>query len=186
MTNGTDVTGTIGPLPSCIDPVLDFGDAATNNDNDTIGLSDGGEDPFRHGGGMFRLGGGDNLTLQPGTYYFTPLELTGGSTLTLTGPTTIYTTGRLVVGGGGVINPSGDPHDLSIIASGDRVSWTGGSDTYGSLLAPNAQIVIGGGGDFFGAAIGLELEMTGGSHFHVDESLPFNGGTEAVPPVLIR
>ena len=56
------------------------------------------------------------------------------------------------------INPTQDPWDLTVFRAGDKVTWNGSSDFYGSLPAPNAVVSVSGDGDFDGAVVGKELE----------------------------
>ncbi len=139
--------------------------------------------------GILKVGGGVNLTLSASTgstFYFSQVVLSGGSTLTLnTGGTHVdfFISDLLTVGGGGVLNYSnlstltpGKPTDLTIKACGNPSkpsAWglTGGSGAYFAVYAPNHQVVVGGGGDLWGAVIGHEVDNTGGSKFHYDESL---------------
>ncbi|MEE8170865.1 MAG: TadG family pilus assembly protein, partial [Phycisphaerae bacterium] len=185
-TGDAHATGDANELGSCIDTPLDFGDVATLNDNDTIGLSDGGEDPIVEtaDGLLFQLNSGDHITLNPGTYYFDEFKLNGNASLTVTGPTTFYISGQMTVNGGGIANETGDPWNLTIISSGD-VAWSGSMDLYGSLYAPTSQVNISGGADVYGTAVAGILEIGGGSNFHVDESMPLYG-TQAVPPTLVK
>ena len=46
------------------------------------------------------------------------------------------------------------------------------------MYAPNHDVVVGGGGDLFGAIIGGTVTASGGSHLHFDESLANQGGTQ--------
>ena len=88
---------------------------------------------------------------------------------------TIYVAGDIAVDGGGGINLTMLPRNLTIICSGTKVSWNTQSSFYGSLSAPNADVQIGGQGHFFGAVTAWHLELTGKSQIHVDESWSFQG-----------
>ena len=48
---------------------------------------------------------------------------------------------------------------------------TGGADSYALLYAPNAPVVIGGGGVWYGAGISQSLSLTGGSMLYYDRAL---------------
>lgn len=53
-------------------PSVEMGDAETNNDNGSIGLTDDGNEPFISGSNLY-ITSQDNLTLAPGTCYFESL-----------------------------------------------------------------------------------------------------------------
>ena len=185
VANNAEINGEARTFPAgaCPEIMMDFGDVEFNNDNATIGLSDDGKDPFSGGAYEFKLTNGDNITFLPGTYYFESMELSGGATLVVDGPTLIYVSGDIRVTGSGVINLTADPENLSVISSGDKVEWSGGSAYYGTLVAPNADVKIRGGAHYYGGVYGRTLDLGGGSEFHVDESLP---SVEASPPVLVQ
>jgi hypothetical protein len=88
---------------------------------------------------------------------------------------TIYIRDKLVVGGGGFFNPTGLPALLDVrgcgIAANHGFSLTGGSGAYFTVYAPNFDVVVGGGGDLWGAIVGHDVSATGGSHLHYDEAL---------------
>jgi Flp pilus assembly protein TadG len=179
------VTGNVAQIAECLDLAPDFGDVVWDNDNGLIGLSDDGEDPLSGGDDRFELSGGDHITLVSGTYYFTEFKLSGGSVVSVSGPTTIYVAGNITVSGGGVLNLGQDPEHLMIICSGTTINWSGTSNIYGTILASTADITLSGGGDLCGAVVSKKVELSGGSNFHADQSLPFNGDLVA-PPALIR
>ena len=164
------VTGTTGsmdsPPPS---PSLDFTEVMASNDNGLIGLSDNGTDPLV--GNDFSLGTGDHLTLSPGSYYFETFETGNGTSITVTGPTTIYLAGDMGVNGDAVFNTTMEPSDFTIISSGAVVKINSQAVFYGSILAPNAQITLNGSAELFGAVLGREVTIAGSFQFHVDESL---------------
>jgi len=172
-------------------PPVDFGDAAVNNDNASIGMTDGGVPALD--GGTLKIPATDNLTLVGGTYYFESIEFGQAKgaklpgSLTLTGPTTIYITGDFNSSSQGVINTTGDPHDLTIISSGDKVGIRGAVAFYGSIFAPNADVQLVGDAHMYGGIIGRTVKMAGTFDFHVDESLPIHDlVTVAVGVVLVK
>ncbi len=186
-TNGSaHATETVAELDACLNAPLDFGDAATVNDNGTIGLSDDGRDPVTSidGGVDFLLDGTDQIALDPGTYYFNTFTLTGNSTLTITGPTTIYITDAFTVDGSGIANATGIPANLSIVSAAD-IELAGNMSMHATVFAPNSNVTIEGGSDLYGSVIAGFLTLGGGSNIHVDESLPFSS-VDATPPVLVK
>jgi hypothetical protein len=180
------VTGTMSSrsIPPKIS-LPDFNEVRFANDNDTIGLTDSGRDPMWRGNSI-RLQAYDNLTLAGSTYYLDSIIMGGGSTITFTGPTTIYMTGDLKMGGTGLINVSQDPADLQIISSGSLVDLRGSASLYGSVLAPYAEVGLGGTADYYGGVVGQTVKIHGDFAFHVDESLPIYGLIDPPPPVIVK
>jgi len=168
--NSTDVTGNLVYAGSrFVLPELDPSDAEADNDNDTIGLTSAGRDPWKAGG--IRLNGTESLTLGAGVYYFESLRITGSASLVVTGPTEIWVTGEVRVGGTGIVNTGAHPHDLTLNVTGDRASLGGTSDFYGSLIAPGADVDLVGTHDFYGIAIGWTVDIQGDLALHADVSL---------------
>ncbi|HUG70752.1 MAG TPA: pilus assembly protein TadG-related protein [Pirellulaceae bacterium] len=165
------VTGSRAPRtdPLSLAPV-DFGDSATNNNNHNIPISDGGNAPLA--GTSFNLSGGDHVTLDPGIYYFSKFTLSGGSGVTITGPTVIYCTGDFTASGGSVANLSQIPANLQIYCTGGKVDISGSSSLYGVVYAPSSKVVrSGGSSDIYGMFVGKELTLSGGGGAHGDEAL---------------
>jgi hypothetical protein len=165
-------------------PAIDFTDVTTSNDNDLIGLTDGGASPFTDGLNV-SLNSYDNLTLAPGTYYFDSMNFNADAALTITGPTTIYLTGNFNSTGSGIVNTTGNAGDLTIISAGTDIKINGDFDFYGQILAPNAEVRMGGSAEAYGAVIAKTVELFGDFTFHVDESVPFAKPWYDVPPPML-
>lgn len=179
------VDGYIDTLDSPVEPpVVDFGDAATNNDNGIIGLTDKGNNPFSTGWNM-SIKANDNLTLPTGTFYFESVSFASGASLTLSGPTTIYLAGNFDETGRGTFNTTGDPHDLTMYSLGPLVHISGSASFYGSIMAPKSDVHLAGNADYYGALIGNDVKMNGNFKFHVDESLPVVHSLKPAP-VLVK
>ncbi len=110
--------------------------------------------------------------------YFNYVDAGGGSITINTGGQHVDITidDKLTVGSGGMVNPAADPTLVSVTSCGSPVkpsTWsiTGGAGSYFTIYAPNHDVVVGGGGDLWGAVIGAAVSATGGSHFHYDEAL---------------
>ncbi|MHC4066924.1 MAG: DUF7305 domain-containing protein, partial [Planctomycetota bacterium] len=166
-------------------PPVDPGDVVYNNSNDTIGLTDGGKEPFSSGWNM-SIGSQDNLTLGAGTYFFDSMRFRAGATVTVTGPTTIYVAGNIDAIGGGIVNATAKPANLTILCMGTQVTLNGTSDFYGSVYAPNADMVLSGDSEYYGAVVGRYVDMRGNFQFHVDESLPLLDLFAPPPPMLVE
>ena len=62
----------------------------------------------------------------------------------------------------------------------------GRTDLFASIVAPNADIVITGDEDFYGALIGRTVTVVGDHYFHADESSPAYSMIAPPAPALVR
>ena len=152
-------------------PPIEMIDASFANDNANIPPTDRGRSAFPSGQWDLYVTGTDNLTLPPGTYYFTSAVVDGQATITTTGPTIIHVSGDATFTGGGFVNTSQNPHDLQIYSEGGTLTLTGGGGFAGAVIAPNSRVVLSGGGEFFGLILGRVIDIDGNATLHVDESL---------------
>ena len=109
-----------------------------------------------------------------GRYYFRDLILTGSSTLNLSGETVIYLYGNLDTSGGDVINNTQIPGNLQIYMTGGTARVAGASDFYGTVYAPNTDVELTGGAQWYGAFVGQTLSLSGTGDIHYDETLDFS------------
>jgi len=76
---------------------------------------------------------------------------------------------------GDVVNSTGNSKYLRVFSisnkGNDDVWVTSGTGSYVYVYAPNGQAQVKGGGAFFGAAFGQQLEANGGSKLHFDNDL---------------
>ena len=116
-----------------------------------------------------------NSSIDPGTYCFSTVTLSGGKSLTVTGQTVINTTGKTDMSGGSISNTTCLPSNMVINSSvgGDNmVTVSGGTGAYMVLNAPRAGVVVSGGNsNLWGSIIGNNLTVTGGAHLHYDQAL---------------
>jgi hypothetical protein len=114
-------------------------------------------------------------TLAAGSYCFSSISESSGGTLKVTGPSTIYVTDLVNLGGGGILNATTIPGDLqllsSFVSSGNGVVLSGGSNAYMAVYAPDCGVKLTGGTDFFGSIVGGSITMSGNSGLHYDEAL---------------
>lgn len=168
----SDVTGEIKPLTKPMSfPPVDPGTASTINNNKKIPKSDFGKTPLSNGD--FKLSGADGVTLPPGTYYFSTISISGGSTIRIIGPTIIYITQSCSLSGGTVANHTQLPKNLQLLVSGDSVSISGSSEFYGVVYAPTADVTRSGSADYFGAMVAGKLTLSGSGGIHADDALDF-------------
>ena len=118
-----------------------------------------------------------NLSLTGGTYYIDGVTLNQGSTLTLAAGAnvTLYIKSNLQFNQGSLVNPSYDPSLFQIYYASTTTATvsalSGTAGFYGVVYAPNAQLTLSGGSDFFGSFIAKSLQSTGGSGIHYDRGL---------------
>jgi hypothetical protein len=139
--------------------------------------------------GNVSVTGGAVMHLSAGIYVVNSLSMIGNSTIAVdgTGPIIFKVAGvsqntPIDFLGGSISNTSFDPTALQFLYGGTgNVKLTGGSDTSGLVIAPNASVSISGGGDFFGAVIAGTVTGTGGAAIHYDRSLLRRATTQGNP-----
>jgi len=127
--------------------------------------------------GALTVQGGKNLTLTapPTKYYFSSVDITGGSTITVNGggrQVQIWIDNTLTLSGGGVLNTDAKAPLLGWWACGSNTStWTisGGSNAYFSVYAPLHLLNLSAGA-IYGAVVGASVTATN-FDFHFDEAL---------------
>lgn len=120
------------------------------------------------GGGEVRLGGG--------TYVFRSLKLTGGAKLSFTGtasnPAIVYCTKDLDLTGGTLSNTSAQPRNLTFMLAKDvAAKMNGGAQAFAVVYGPQADFVLQGGTDLYGAIVGRKVEVKNGASIHYDVDL---------------
>jgi len=191
----TYLTGTQVELPQPMTlpdpPVQGFVDAFNNNNNGAWTATNGSPN-YNPTTKELRVTGQTQLTLPPGTYFFSSIALAGGASIVVTGETKIYVTGNIDFGGGGLINQTNRPQNLEIIAHPHEVppgyvppaqpdaQLSGGSQTACVMYAPAYDVSMGGSGVFMGAVIGKDVNVASMA-FHFDESLKVAEGLISSP-----
>jgi hypothetical protein len=122
-----------------------------------------------------RGSGSDAIILANGTYCFSSVELTGNSTLTVTGPVAIYLTAASSFAGGGIVNTTANVENLRVVSSLSSsdvgITVANGIGGYMTVYAPDARVEVTGGGDFYGAIVGRAVVNISGARFHYDRRL---------------
>lgn len=147
--------------------------------------------------GNISLSGGAQVTLAPGgNYAVNSITLSGNSALlagsTNTSPVVVNVVGQgqsspLDFSGGAVtnVNSSGVPVPINmqfLYAGTGNVKLSGGSQTAGTVYAPNAPISLSGGSQWYGSIIGSTITDSGGVSINYDRQLS-GGGTTLVATV---
>ena len=135
------------------------------------------------------MNAGSVLHLSAGTYVVNSITMNGGATIVIdgAGPVVFKVAGvgqttPVDFSGGAISNPSFDPTAMQVYYGGTgAVKLTGGSDTSGLVVAPNSNVSISGGGDFFGSVIAGTVSGTGGAVIHYDRSLSRRQITQGNP-----
>jgi hypothetical protein len=161
-----------------LDPV-DGGDIAWAESHNSApgGLSFFGSANYDVASKALTSSGGGKVTFNSGTYYFSSVNLSGGSVMEIApgAVVKIYVTGEWKTSGGGMVNTDGIPGNVQIYSTGTKFEFSGGSGFWAGVYAPNAKIVVSGGGNAYGSFIGNEIVNSGGTIFHQDEALMSNG-----------
>jgi Flp pilus assembly protein TadG len=181
VTGGT-VTGSRNTLAQPLS--YPNGDASpygpSNNDNGQI-------PSWAIASSSFKLDNTQSVSLPGGNYFFNNFDMTGGSTLTFTGPATVYCYGTFSMSGR--TNTSGlVPGNLKLVmvpnpwsgAAPGSVSVGSSSAFYGQIYAPQSAVSIGGTGDVYGSVLGRTVNMTGTGRVVYDLALEADNGTIAL------
>ncbi len=137
--------------------------------------------------GDVTLTGSSVLTLGPGSYHATSIDVSGEAVLDVdntAGSVTVYVTGNLKVREKGAISPS-DPETekLAIYVLGVRtVTVEQSGYLYGTVYAPDANVTVKGEADTFGGFFGNNINVKDYAAFYHDEHLVAAVPTPA-PPV---
>jgi hypothetical protein len=132
--------------------------------------------------GDIQLTGGTQLTLTGGTYNINSITVTGNSNVTIAGSTTINLAGQADANlsnstvadftGGSITNSSGNPANFTIKYGGtDTIILNGGGGLFAVIDAPQANLSLKGGGNFYGQAVAATIDDRGGTNFFFDTTL---------------
>lgn len=163
----SSVTGSTTPLTNYLSyPNASAGSASTTNNDSSAGVY------WNSGTNDFAIGGTTSLTLPGGVYYFHNFSTGGQTTLTFSGPATVYVTGNMNVNGA-TVTSSNLPKNLSlqVIGSGN-VKVNNNAAIYLDLYAPQSPVTLSGGGAIYGSVLGGSINMTGTSSINYDLALP--------------
>ena len=94
----------------------------------------------------------------------------------------IYVNQDITVSGGGIINGTGLPANLSVFGLNacDDVTISGSAAFIGTVNTPNAQVTISGSGGLHGAVTCSQVTLSGGAGVHYDETLGSASGRYVV------
>jgi len=179
------VTGGLVKLPQIVNfpsPIIPPPGTINESVSSAVTLAPG---PY----GDISLSGQGTLTLTPGIYNINSISESGANTSVviapdptsnLYGPVIINVTGNnqatpIDLTGNGFQNPTLNPADLQINYAGTGTVKVAGSSTAAMVIyAPNANVTLTGGSDFFGAIVGQTVTDAGGTAIHYDRNLSKN------------
>jgi uncharacterized repeat protein (TIGR01451 family) len=127
---------------------------------------------------------GNVVTLSNGTYCFRNITVSGGASIRVNGPVTIYVKGTITASGGAFSNATNIPADLKILDSyngTNGVNISGGSQSLLTLYAPLTDVIISGNSPLWGAVLGKTITSSGNAIVHVDLNI---GDTSSWAPGL--
>jgi PilX N-terminal len=128
--------------------------------------------------GYLDVSGGGTAILAPGSYCWAGIKVGGGSTLQVTGLTTITSNGPISFSGGSLVNTTCLPSNLTLISAyqssnsdSNALVLSGGTGAYMTVYAPTAAVTLSGGSNFYGAIVSESLNDSGGTDLHYDTAL---------------
>ncbi|HEY2379761.1 MAG TPA: pilus assembly PilX N-terminal domain-containing protein [Terriglobia bacterium] len=147
--------------------------------------------------GNISLSGGAKLTISGGAYTINSISVSGGAALTVnaTGSTPAIVTiaGQskttpLSFSGGGITNVNASnvptPTKLQFLYAGTgTLSLSGGTQTAGTVYAPNAAISLSGGARWYGSISGATISDSGGTAIYYDRELGNPGAGSPIATV---
>jgi len=146
----------------------------------TVACPSGGYTPVAWPGydpsdGVLKISSGTLTLSAPGTYYFHDVTVSAGATLAITsgGHVDIFVERKWTATGGGIVNPSALPANLTIWGCGtDDTSWAlSAGTTYLAMYAPTHRVTLSASGQLFGSLVAGEVVDNGGAQVHYDKAL---------------
>jgi hypothetical protein len=159
------VSGSMAPLTASMPyPPVNPGSAATVNNNASIPVG------FLSSGAL-TIAANKTCTLPGGVYYVTGFTMAKPSTLTMTGPVTLYVAGNVSLKG--TINTfQNKPANfkLRVCKPATTVDVLMVGSLYGIIEAPESAVSFGGENtiDLFGALMGKSITLLGNTNIHTD------------------
>lgn len=184
VAGGSSITGTLGSLSGAI-PLTGVTLPSDPSALPAGGATSGATVTYAPGAyGDIVIDGGATLNLDPGTYVFKSLTVTGGGNLAITAGVQIFIQNGLDVNVGSLLNPTKNPNNMKFMVAGGAVNIDSGGTSYGIFYAPTSPVTLTGNGTIYGNLIGDSLAVTHGSHLHYDPNstgagVP-GGGTTAL------
>ncbi|MDD5556945.1 MAG: hypothetical protein PHN82_06825 [bacterium] len=132
---------------------------------------------------QIKLSASSVLTIEgPAQVYITgykgkAIETSANTLIVCNGRVDFYIDARVALAGQGITNATGIPSDLRFWITGGTeanpvvLDYSGGSDFYGVVYGPSANVNLSGSGSTFGSFVGLNVDCGGGSGYHYDDAL---------------
>jgi hypothetical protein len=121
--------------------------------------------------GVLNVGSGQTAILNSGTYFFSSVDIKGQMQIAAGAEVRVYVTGNWDSSSGSLVNPDNIPASLQIFSTGPDIKIAGGSQVCAAIFAPNADVTVTGGSNFYGGVVANRYYNGGGTSFHFDEAL---------------
>jgi len=125
----------------------------------------------------FNIKSGQSATIPSGNYVFNNFTMSGGSSVTFSGPVTIYYYGNFNMSGS-TTTKDAIPGNLKIVAipkpdgkPPGTLTLSGSSSLYADVYAPQSDIALSGSGAIYGSIVGKSVTMSGSSDIYYDLGL---------------
>ncbi|MCK5584380.1 MAG: hypothetical protein KAI33_11335, partial [Elusimicrobiales bacterium] len=123
--------------------------------------------------GKLILASKTNLIISTGAYYLKGIELTGGSSVTISGKADIFVEGDISISGGSSLTADKASQLNIFMSSGTTINLSGGADALAYLYAPKTSLKISGNARLGGHYFLMEADVTGtGNVMQSGEELP--------------
>jgi hypothetical protein len=122
--------------------------------------------------------GNANLTWPGGTYYFTSLTVGAGTSITFSGPATVYVNGNFIIANGNSITAYNNiPSNLMIYqASGNAFTGTTTDTFIGVYYGPGCNVTFGNSATLEGSIMANNLSLSDNDDLFYDEALGSTSG----------
>jgi len=140
------------------------------------------EPPTVSSAGALSLGQNETLTLGPGTYHYTSIELDNGATLRFSGPATLYVTDTITFNNDGSLLAGDDkPSKLRVRLTGAaRFEVNNNATIIADVYGPQAKFEAKNNTEIRGALIAAEVEFGNNAELYYDRKLDTAGAAARI------
>ena len=165
-TSSTADSVTLDTIP---DSEFDWAESVSNAPG---GLS-GSSYNYNPGQKSLQVNAGGDVELTDGVYFFSRIQLNGGSKLTIApgASVTIYITGNLILTDSSTMNDGGSPTDMIIYSKGLEFSMFEGSQFYGAFYGPNTTFKARQNSSLYGSVVASSATLHQYACMHYDREL---------------
>ena len=164
-----------------------FADAEAVN-RAPLGMS--GSFTYNNGSRDLRIGAGQTMVLESGTYVLDDILLEQSTKLVLApgAQVELYVTGNIDLRNKATVNSGGKPGNFRVYSRGTRFTMGQSSEFTGAVIAPNVNFNLAQYTDFYGSLMSNRIDLSNNPRFHYDRSLGLiiNGTTGRMIQVAWR